>query len=82
MMTSMPTSPLHDDIFVELDSIVPDGDLEILDIVLLDEDWDSIKNFLLNSVHSCQEICWSNDPPMSEQPISKFDAATIGNHPP
>ncbi|KAF3618914.1 hypothetical protein FXO38_00703 [Capsicum annuum] len=44
----VPIASLHDAIFSELDSIVLDGDLEIQAEVLLDKDWDSLKNDLFN----------------------------------
>lgn len=35
---SVPATPLHDDVFSKMDSIIPDGHLEIQDKKLLDED--------------------------------------------
>lgn len=56
MMNSTAISPPQDDIFVEMDAIVPDGDLKILEIFPQDEDWDFIEHSLLDGGYACLEF--------------------------
>lgn len=62
MMNSMSIALLQDDIFMELEAIVPEGDLQILVEDPEYKDWDAIEHILLNGDHACPKFLWTNDP--------------------
>lgn len=72
----------QDNIFAELDTIVPDGDLQILVEVTRDEDWDAIEHILCNGDHTCPEFFWTDNPPMPEHATSEFNPAKTVSYTP
>ncbi|KAF3665954.1 hypothetical protein FXO37_10827 [Capsicum annuum] len=71
-----------DDIYGELDAIVPEGDLQILVKAPQDDDLDTIKHSLSNDDQECPKFFWTNNPPMPEQATSKFNLVEIRNYTP
>lgn len=59
MMNSTAIAPPQDNLFIELDAIIPDE-------VPLDKNWESIEHSLLDDNHTCPKFLWTNDPPIPE----------------